>query len=122
MGTAVLNAATKTSNYVTTTFVTDIKSESCVTTINKKISSLGKIENYEINLKTKEAIITYNSKKNSDDKIIAGFSKLGFKATVKQEVKSNSNNTSNTSNNNSSSNNSNNSNSNNNNNSSNKQK
>lgn len=101
MGTAVTIAANKTTS-TTTTFVTDIKDDSCVAKIKKNISSLGKIEDYEVTLKTKEITVTYNSKKNTDEKIIAGFKEIGYKASVKtEETKTTSSNTSSNSNSNS---------------------
>lgn len=92
MGTAVANTANKKDvNLTTTTFITSIDCDHCVKKINNNISALGKgIEKVDIDLKSKEVKITYNSKKNSDTKIIAGFKKIDIKASVKSQPKNTS--------------------------------
>lgn len=82
----VANAKDKkeTVNLTTTTFVTDIDCDGCVKKINNNISALGKgIMDVDVDLKAKEVKVTYNTKKNTDAKIITGFSKIDVKAKVK---------------------------------------
>ncbi|MFI3267667.1 MAG: heavy metal-associated domain-containing protein [Rikenellaceae bacterium] len=89
LGSTVANAGSKKdTNLTTTVFVVDIDCENCVKKINNNVSALGKgIENVEVSLKAKEVEVTYNTKKNTDAGIIAGFKKIDVKASVKTQPK-----------------------------------
>ncbi len=68
----------------TTVFVTDIHCDHCATKIMNNVPALGKgIKDVQIDTKTKEITVVYDSTKNSDEKIIKGFASLKVKATPK---------------------------------------
>lgn len=95
LGLGVANAANNNKNtkttYVTTVFVTDIHSARCEATINANHSVISRgVTATDVNLKTKEVAVTYDSSKTTTDKIIKGFKKLNIMATVKQTPNNNS--------------------------------
>lgn len=74
---------------VTSVFVSDIDCDHCAKKILNNVPSLGKgIKDVQVDVKTKEITVVYDSTKNNDVNIIKGLASLKVKADLKPEVKS----------------------------------
>ncbi len=69
---------------VTTVFAVDIDCDHCVKKIMNNVPSLGKgIKDVTVDLPAKEATVTYDATKNSDEQIVKGFASIKVKAEPK---------------------------------------
>lgn len=73
----------KESKIKTTVFNVDMHCESCKAKFEKNITFEKGVKDMQVDLDKKTVCITYNPTKNSDEKLIAAFKKLGYIATVK---------------------------------------
>ena len=78
----------KNENVKSTVFVTDIHCEGCSTKIMNNVPALGKgVKDVQINLVDKTVTVTFDTEKNSDERIIKGFKSLGVEAEPVVEPK-----------------------------------
>jgi len=76
----------KDENIKTTTFVTDIHCENCSTKVMNNVPALGKgIKDVTVDVAQKTVTVTYDTRKNNDEKIIGGLRSLNVNAQAKHE-------------------------------------
>ena len=69
----------------TTVFCTDIHCDHCAKKIMDNVPSLGRgIEDVQVDVATKEVMVTYDAAKNSDENIVKGLASLKVKAEPKK--------------------------------------
>lgn len=77
----------KKKSLATQVFTTDIVCHNCEQKIMNNVAVLGKgITDVKVNVNTKEVVITYDTKKNSLENLIKGFSKISVKAEPKERA------------------------------------
>lgn len=84
VGTSIAVFSQKKSNIKTTMFTVSMDCESCKVKIEKNMAFEKGVKAMNVNLEEKIVCITYNTKKNNDQNLIAAFKKLGYEAAVKQ--------------------------------------
>lgn len=69
----------------TTVFATDIRCENCSTKIMNNVPSLGKgIKDVQVSVANKTVTVTYDTRKNSDDRIVKGLKSINVDAAPVQ--------------------------------------
>ena len=78
----------KTNHNKTVTFEVTITCENCKKTIEKNIAFEKGMKDMKVDLDNKLVTLTFDSRKNNEQKIIEAFSKLGYDAVVMKNKKS----------------------------------
>ena len=68
-----------------TVFACNLDCNSCETKIMRSIPYEKGVKDVKVDLAKKRVIVKYKKSKNSDEKLIKAFSKLGYKAKVKKD-------------------------------------
>ncbi len=66
-------------------FNVNMHCEACQKKIEKNIAFEKGVKAMEVDLKTKTVAVTYDDKRTSPEKIIAGFKKIGYEATLSRK-------------------------------------
>lgn len=78
----------KTNHNKTVTFEVTMTCENCKKTIEKNIAFEKGMKDMKFDLENKLVTLTFDSRKNNEQKIIEAFSKLGYDAVVMKNKKS----------------------------------
>ena len=78
----------KTNHNKTVTFEVTMTCENCKKTIEKNIAFEKGMKDMKVDLDNKLVTLTFDSRKNNEQKIIEAFSKLGYDAVVMKNKKS----------------------------------
>ena len=78
----------KTNHNKTVTFEVTMTCENCKKTIEKNIAFEKGMKDLKVDLDNKLVTLTFDSRKNNEQKIIEAFSKLGYDAVVMKNKKS----------------------------------
>lgn len=78
----------KTNHNKTVTFEVTMTCENCKKTIEKNIAFEKGMKDMKVDLENKLVTLTFDSRKNNEQKIIEAFSKLGYDAVVMKNKKS----------------------------------
>lgn len=78
----------KTNHNKTVTFEVTMTCENCKKTIEKNIAFEKGMKDMKVDLDNKQVTLTFDSRKNNEQKIIEAFSKLGYDAVVMKNKKS----------------------------------
>ncbi|MDR1680019.1 MAG: heavy-metal-associated domain-containing protein [Prevotellaceae bacterium] len=74
------SAQKSTKNFTTTVFDVSLHCDNCVQKVESNIAYEKGVKDLKVNLEKKEVTVTYDASKNSDEKLIEAFRKLGYGA------------------------------------------
>lgn len=86
MATMTLDAKGKqTSHIKTVTFAVSMSCENCKKTFERNIAFEKGMKDMKVDLENKRVTLTFDTRKNDEQKIIEAFNKLGYDAVVLEE-------------------------------------